>query len=321
MTFIEPIIDISKWQGKIDFDKMIGAKPLGIYMRCAYKDPYSAASLTDKHVREYYNGLRESGIPLSFYYFYHPHIDGGKQATHFLEVVDSIGDYQLPLAIDIESNLFPERVSRGSVSRNLETCMNIIRENSNILPMIYTRTAFWNPLLGSQSWASNYYLWIAFYSSTTSHPWYKNPNSAYKPAPWDDYFMWQYSADGNMRGKEFGVSSSSIDINRVNANIYEEILGIESVDTSDESIPIDVETGENMGKVTLSRGYHYLNMRNKPGIYGSEIVGMIRKGEVLDVIMKYNDGNDIWLLVLKSDNTVGWSAYRFSGSKYLQHVE
>ena len=34
--------------------------------------------------------------------------------------------------------------------------------------------------------------------------------------PWDEYDYWQWSADGNNRGYEFGVESDDIDLNRKN---------------------------------------------------------------------------------------------------------
>ena len=37
----------------------------------------------------------------------------------------------------------------------------------------------------------------------------------------DSYIMWQFSADGNNRGAEFGVSSRDIDLNRMDKTFYD----------------------------------------------------------------------------------------------------
>jgi len=43
------------------------------------------------------------------------------------------------------------------------------------------------------------------------------------PIVWNDWTMWQFSADGNGRGNEFGVESGNIDLNFYQGT-YEKLL-------------------------------------------------------------------------------------------------
>jgi hypothetical protein len=64
-------------------------------------------------------------------------------------------------------------------------------------------------------------LWIARYTTKGKPwgnilPWPDSPSI--KPRDYDDWLFWQYSADGNGKGKEFGASSKSIDLDYFNGD-------------------------------------------------------------------------------------------------------
>ena len=60
--------------------------------------------------------------------------------------------------------------------------------------------------------------WIARYT-TLPLPWGNPGDSAsLKPRDWDSWVFWQFSADGNGRGPEFGAQSASIDLNYFNGD-------------------------------------------------------------------------------------------------------
>ena len=88
-----------------------------------------------------------------------------------------------------------------------------VKKNLGEYPGIYTRASFWNPNVASRSLWGKLRLWIALYNSNVAHPW-EGLNKQYKPRDWDKPLIWQWSADGNGRGREFGAQSNSIDINR-----------------------------------------------------------------------------------------------------------
>jgi GH25 family lysozyme M1 (1,4-beta-N-acetylmuramidase) len=77
---------------------------------------------------------------------------------------------------------------------------------------IYTRGELWNRITAPDPMFARLALWIARYHSGIDHPWLDNP--LYKPRDWNNWSFWQWSADGNGRGREFGAQSDSIDLNR-----------------------------------------------------------------------------------------------------------
>jgi len=87
-----------------------------------------------------------------------------------------------------------------------------------MMPLIYTRGTFWNPNVGNPIWASDYLLWAARYSNTLTGPW---SDGRYRPLPWNMWAFWQWSADKNGRGAEFGAESRDIDLNRFNGSLSE----------------------------------------------------------------------------------------------------
>ena len=71
-----------------------------------------------------------------------------------------------------------------------------------------------------------YPLWIANYS------WWANnvakqpaiyPKMKFEDRVWDEWTMWEFSADGNSRGNEFGVQAGNIDLNYFQGT-YEDLL-------------------------------------------------------------------------------------------------
>ena len=84
--------------------------------------------------------------------------------------------------------------------------------------MIYTRGYYWNDYIASRSLWPLLDLAIARYTSKPE-PW-GNPGDEDKlrPRDWREWLFWQWSADGNGRGAEFGAQSNSIDLDYYNGS-------------------------------------------------------------------------------------------------------
>ena len=74
---------------------------------------------------------------------------------------------------------------------------------------IYSRALLWNSLLGDHSLFKRFLCWVARYCSLL-HPW--NDAEHMRMQPWAEPNYWQFSADGNNRGDEFGVDGDDIDL-------------------------------------------------------------------------------------------------------------
>ena len=99
----------------------------------------------------------------------------------------------------------------------LKTFLDRIETRSDVRPIIYTRASFWNYAVGNPSWAKNYLLWCARYRPLDENlepaitgPW---DDGRFKPSSWNNWLLWQYSADGNGLGHMYGVDSDDIDLN------------------------------------------------------------------------------------------------------------
>lgn len=190
----------------------------------------------------------------------------------------------------------------------------------------YTSYGFWNqyyPTTGSDL-PKYYKLWAAQYNDYISYP---NP----LPNKWENlnqgkkWNLWQWSADGNGYGDEFGCQSKSIDLNRYNGTVEEfyNDFGVYPketlVNSFDDIIPPPPTPEEpkifNIYKAKCL--VNVLNVRSGPStsypivekIYLNDIV------EVLD-LHKYAD-NHQWIRIGKNQ----WAAmYYPSNYKYLEYV-
>jgi len=335
----EPLVDVSKWQSDIDVSKMLGAGTKAMYIRAGGTDRNNGASYTDRRFRENAEKFSER-IPVGYYYFFYPHFDGVKQAKYFCNLLKSV-KWNLPPAIDVESN--PKNASKSRCQTEIKEFLNTVENELGVKGVIYTRATFWNPNVGAPAWAADYKLWVAIYSNTLSHPWDNNPSSNYRPRPWTDWWLWQYSADRNARGAEFGVASSGIDINRVNMT-EEEFHSFAKWGTGavDDDEPVVVtpppddgiedlvdETDEVVEEPTtkyplqgfLRRGYTALRLRSRPTTHGSNVVGAIKRGYNFSVYKETQLGDDIWWLIELPDGTVGWGARRYNAITYLEYAD
>lgn len=215
---IEPIVDVSKWQGDIDKQKMLDANPLGICIRAGSINHETGECYEDYQFRS--NAKKFNGIiPCSYYWFFRPEHSATRQGTYFSNLLKEVQVDFDPWA-DSESN--DGFVSMGNFQINLDTFLFTTDAMIDVESAIYTRGSFWNQHVGNPIWAKDRKLVIAMYNEAVDHPWIGSP-SYYKPAPWDDFWMWQYSADRppNMRGAEFGADSTSIDISYYNGTIQQ----------------------------------------------------------------------------------------------------
>ena len=211
-VMIEPIVDISTHQDNVSRTKLLASGVRGVYAKAGYcyygngscwKDSWYQAN-SDKF---------SPVIPFGAYWWFHPGYDGEMQGRFFVDLLNK-SKWSLPPAVDVEDA--NHSVSQHEYQYDLKKCLDVIEEETGVIPVIYTRATYWNPHVGNPSWASRHKLWIAIYNSWIKHPW-KGLTSYLKPAPWDDYWLWQYSEKGD--GPTYGMNvykSKSIDLDRCN---------------------------------------------------------------------------------------------------------
>ena len=176
------ILDVSKWQGSINWDKVKASGKIdGVMLRVLgskggkpYLDPYFARN---------YAECARLGIPVGGYY-YTCAVTPRQTAEELAALRAALADknFQLPLAIDVEDprlrSLAPAKLSDlvAEAAAQLEAW--------GLYAMVYTYTNFADTALAAQPLAP-YDLWLADYRG-------KRPARRHG--------MWQYTSSGKIPG-------------------------------------------------------------------------------------------------------------------------
>ena len=200
--------DISFWQGIVNFVKMKLAGAAFVIIRAGSCNSVTGALYWDYCVATNAEGAEEADLPKGFYWYYREFgIEHAKKQARFFW--DAIREWT------IEEGLFCDVEVYNAQLKNVVAFMDELKRVS-CLPDeklgIYSRALLWNSLAGDNSPFKRFLCWVARYHATVDHPWNSWP--AGHMQPWDEYDYWQWSADGNNRGAEFGVDSDDIDLNR-----------------------------------------------------------------------------------------------------------
>jgi lysozyme len=202
--------DISHWQGTVDFNKMKAAGAKFVIMKAS-----EGASYIDTKFNENYDASRYSDLLLGAYHFVQE-VSANAQLDLILKVIEN-KKLDLPFVLDCEC-----KITDGKLMTSIIQNLTIGLQNVNISPIIYTRQNWWDPSILKWSGWSKLPLWAARYFSNAGavSPW---ADGYYKFRDWTNWTLWQWSADGNKRGHEFGCTSTDIDLDYFNGS-YDDLL-------------------------------------------------------------------------------------------------
>lgn len=228
-------VDVFSGYGKIDWPR---ASAAGV--RFALPKHTQGNDGCDPRARENVEGCRNVGIAAAPYFFAYPlpsdpkHPGRGpkEQAGRFFADAKGLGTQpgDLPPALDLEWPPHFERekgTSRildrwtqwnTSASQIVAWALECLAEMERLwsrVPMIYTYPDFWHSLgeAGRDPAFAKYPLWIANYTHLAE---WLPPQDARPivPAPWTDWSVWQFSADGS-RISIPGIGACPIDRNAI----------------------------------------------------------------------------------------------------------
>lgn len=228
-----PVIDISEWQGKVDFYRMASLGVRGVYIRGGNGDHF------DSRFGTYIPAAQAAGLDVGAYWFCNPKEGTAEDAGKLLASVHNSYGLNLPPMLDVESYA-KERGTKpvlmgADYARWLRKLADVA-ENSSRKPIVYANASFWNPNVGDNTFG-DYDLMCArypFYSinANAAHP---VPVNAYEwadwimketgsrpqmPMGWANWAGWQFSAGFNKMGPTYGCSSSDLDLNIVREDVY-----------------------------------------------------------------------------------------------------
>lgn len=204
-------IDVSRWQSQVDYSRVARAGIKYVFCKAT-----QGLNCVDPLFARNWAGIKAARLIRGAYHFasvQRPAID---QADFFARTVGTLGEGDLPLALDIEAadNLPPIRIARW-VSDFVLRLQQITERD----PIIYTTASFWKDHCGLVT-LGNLPLWVAHYTNAPE------PNI---PRGWDNYTFWQYSQNGKVDGVTGAVDRNRFrgtlaDLNRLAGHVDPDFL-------------------------------------------------------------------------------------------------
>ncbi len=176
-------IDVSKWQGEIDWQKVKEAGVDFAIIRAGYGN---LASQEDPMFDINIQAAQAVGIPCGVYWY--SYADSPEDAKKEAEVCYSvIKDYKFeyPVFFDIEEDFQRDNLSTATVSAIVDSFCSTL-EDKGYYVGVYSCASFLNTKIYA-SVLDKYDVWVAHYNTTS-------------PAISRSYGMWQYSKTGSVNG-------------------------------------------------------------------------------------------------------------------------
>ena len=191
-------IDVSKYQGNINFKKVKDAGVQFVIIRIGYGQ---YESQKDEKFEANYEGFREVGIPVGVYlYSYAKSVnDAKKEANTVLKWLNG-RELNLPVYYDIEDKS-QINLGKGTLTNMCEVFCDTI-EKAGYWAGVYTNKYFFTTYLDYEKLEEKYTIWVAQYNDTNTYR--------------GKYDMWQYTSSGKVNG-----ISGNVDMDILYRNIFE----------------------------------------------------------------------------------------------------
>lgn len=151
-------IDVSSYQGKIDWKKVASMESDGIKVSFTYIKATEGVTLVDKYFQRNWRESKANGVIRGAYHYFKPLKSGLWQAKFFMQTVNlEAGD--LPLVIDVEEN---GDLSDAVLVANIKDFVDEVERKTKYKPVIYAGFRFYKDHLAGQF--DDYPLWIAHYN-------------------------------------------------------------------------------------------------------------------------------------------------------------
>ena len=180
-------IDVSKWNGTIDWNAVKNSGVSYVIIRCGYRGSTTGAMIEDPVFKSNIKGATAAGLKVGVYFF--------SQAVNEVEAVEEasmvlglIKGYNIsyPVFLDVESS--GGRADGISAATRTAVCKAFCQtiQNSGYKAGIYANKTWFNSYMDTPS-LTGYKLWLAQYAAAPTYTRTK-------------YDLWQYSSKGKVSG-------------------------------------------------------------------------------------------------------------------------
>ncbi len=193
-------IDVSKWQGDIDWSSVKDDGMKFAIVRLGYRGSANGTLMTDNYFEANIKGAKKAGLGVGIYFFTQAITtsEAEEEAEYVIEKLSSYNGYvSWPIYIDMET-LSNSRLDNAGLTSDQKTkicaafCKKI--EEAGYSAGVYSNGWYLNTQMDAESLAANYDIWLANYTTQTSYS--------------GTYNMWQYSSTGSVSG-----ISGNVDMN------------------------------------------------------------------------------------------------------------
>jgi len=191
-------IDVSKWQGEIDWDAVAKTQYRFCYIKATQGIRYRSPTLT-----AHYEGAKRIGMKVGVYHFADMKADPEDEIEHLLGTIRG-QTHDLAVALDVEGAL-PRTPAKAR--RWVLEWLHLAEKRTNKVPTLYTSTRVCRERLGFARGAPTAYglerspLWHPRYPRAALRAW--DPEIATlqpDPDPFPEIAIWQFSAYGQVPG-------------------------------------------------------------------------------------------------------------------------
>ena len=186
-------LDVSKWQGKIDYEKVKDAGVEFVFIKLGGSNGIEGDYYLDPMFKDNIEGFTKVGIPVGVYFYsYANSIDKARRDSEW--VLEQLKDYKidLPVAYDWEnwSSYNKFKMSFNTLTRSAETFIDTV-ESKGYQGILYSSKNYLEKI-----WLKgDYPVWLAHYTSKTNYQ--------------GNYDFWQMTSSGVING----ITENTVDIN------------------------------------------------------------------------------------------------------------
>ena len=177
-------IDISKWQGDVDFNLLKEAGVEFVIIRVGTSSGINGENLVDSKFEQNINGANKAGIPVGVYFYSYANSED-RAISDALWVLEQIKDYKvdLPIAFDWENWSFYNEfnLSFFGLSNMADSFVKTVRD-AGYEGMLYSSKNYLEDIW----FKGDYPVWLAHYTTKTNYE--------------GDYEFWQLCNNGRVAG-------------------------------------------------------------------------------------------------------------------------